>query len=97
MVKNGADFQILTLSEILYIEANDDYVKMHTHTGMFLKKQALSILENQFHSEQFVRIHRSYLLNFAVLMRIEPAEKANIQQYLKIKRNFHLVDRIICV
>jgi two-component system LytT family response regulator len=90
VVKNGADIRILSLSDIRYLEAYDDYVKIYTQTGMFLKKQALSIFENQLHASQFVRIHRSYLLNLAELMRIEPAEKDQHLAILKDKTRLPL-------
>jgi two-component system LytT family response regulator len=90
VVKNGADIRILALSDIRYLEAYDDYVKIYTQTGMFLKKQALSLFENQLHSGQFVRIHRSYLLNLAELMRIEPAEKDQHSAILKDKTKLPL-------
>ena len=75
VVKNGADIRILPLSDIRYLEAYDDYVKIFTKTGMFLKKQSLQYFENSLDPALFVRIHRSLLLNLKEITRIEPAEK----------------------
>jgi len=90
VVKNGADIRILPLSEIRYLEAYDDYVKIYTRTGMFLKKQTLGYFERKLHASSFLRIHRSYLLNLSELTRIEPAEKDQHQAILKDKTQLPL-------
>lgn len=44
---------------------------------MFLKKQTLSYYENNLPSNQFIRIHRSFIINIKELTKIEQAEKDN--------------------
>jgi two-component system LytT family response regulator len=84
VVKNGADIRILPVNDIVYFEAMDDYVKIFTQNGMFMKKQTLSFYEKQLEEKGFVRIHRSILLNSKELYRIEPNEK---DQYLAITKS----------
>lgn len=84
VVKNGADIRIVPIADILYFEAMDDYVKIFTQNGMFMKKQTLSFFEKQLEDKDFVRIHRSILLNSKELYRIEPGEK---DQYLVITKS----------
>jgi two-component system, LytTR family, response regulator len=84
VVKNGADIRIVPVNDIVYIEAMDDYVKIFTQNGMFMKKQTLSFFEKQLEDKGFVRIHRSILLNSIELYRIEPGEK---DQYLVITKS----------
>lgn len=84
VVKNGADIRIVPIADILYFEAMDDYVKIFTQNGMFMKKQTLSFFEKQLEDKGFVRIHRSILLNSKELYRIEPGEK---DQYLVITKS----------
>jgi two-component system LytT family response regulator len=84
VVKNGADIRIVPIAEIIYIEAMDDYVKIFTRNGMFMKKQTLAFYEKQLEEKSFVRIHRSILLNSKELYRIEPGEK---DQYLAITKS----------
>lgn len=81
VVKIGADIRIVPVVDIVYIEAMDDYVKIFTRNGMFMKKQTLSFFEKQLEEKGFVRIHRSILLNSKELYRIEPSEK---DQYVAI-------------
>jgi two-component system LytT family response regulator len=84
VVKNGADIRIVPVNDIVYFEAMDDYVKIFTQNGMFMKKQTLSFFEKQLEDKGFVRIHRSILLNSIELYRIEPGEK---DQYLVITKS----------
>ena len=82
VVKNGTEITIIPLSDIFFIEAYDDYIKLHTSKGMFLKKQTLQTLENQLEKVGFVRVHRSYIIRLAALTRIEPAAKEQFQAIL---------------
>ncbi len=49
-------------SEVLYIESLSDYVKIHTSERVVISKATISSLEAEL-SKDFVRIHRSYLVN----------------------------------
>jgi two-component system LytT family response regulator len=83
VVKKGSNIVILPVHTIHYIEAFDDYVKIHTKDGFFLKKKTMSYFEKTLDPKEFVRIHRSYLLNLQELTRIEPMEKDNHVALLK--------------
>ena len=75
VVKVGSSIKILPIQEILYIEAYDDYVKIHTKDGFHLKKKTMSFFEKAFDSKQFVRVHRSYIISLSQLTKIEMKEK----------------------
>jgi two-component system LytT family response regulator len=83
VVKEGGNIRIVPVHEIHYIEAYDDYVKIFTQKEMFLKKKTLSFYEQSLDSAQFVRVHRSYLLQLNQLTRIEPLEKDSHVALLK--------------
>jgi two-component system LytT family response regulator len=83
VVKKGNNIVILPVHTIHYIEAFDDYVKIHTKDGFYLKKKTMSYFEKTLDPSEFVRIHRSYLLNLQELTRIEPLEKDNHVALLK--------------
>ena len=72
-VKN--EIKIIPVNEIKYLEANDDYVNIYTKEGKFLKNKTLSFYEKSLESSQFVRVHRSYLVNISEITKIEPYEK----------------------
>ena len=75
LVRDRSRIHIIPVEEISHIEAQDDYVALHTRDRSYLKKETLSGLENRLDSQQFLRIHRSYLLNIDYLSKIEPYTK----------------------
>lgn len=75
VIKNGSEIQIIPTKEIDFIEAYDDYVKIYIGEKYQLKKKTLSYYEKVLEDKQFIRIHRSFLLNIAKLTRIESFEK----------------------
>jgi two-component system LytT family response regulator len=72
VIKDGARIHILPLAKVEYLKAQDDYVEVHSEGKAFLKQQTLASLEASLDPAQFVRIHRSYLLNIEKLARLEP-------------------------
>jgi two-component system LytT family response regulator len=75
VVKDNGLIRIIPAQDIYYIEANDDYIKIVTEKGSYLKKSTLSHIEQTLDPQQFVKVHRSYLVPVSQLMRIEPYEK----------------------
>jgi two-component system LytT family response regulator len=83
VVKKGQNIVVLPVQRIHYFEAFDDYVKIYTAEGFYLKKKTMAYFEKMLDASQFVRVHRSYLLNLQELTRIEPMEKDNHIALLK--------------
>jgi two-component system LytT family response regulator len=75
VVKENGNIRIIPVHDVLYIEAYDDYVKIYTAKEMFLKKKTMSFYEQSLDADQFVRVHRSYIIQLSQLTRIEPLEK----------------------
>jgi two-component system, LytTR family, response regulator len=77
VVKNGSKIKIIPIQDVFYLEAADDYVKVHTHEGSFLKNKTMNHFEQTLDQQQFVRSHRSYIVNIQQITRIDPYEKDN--------------------
>lgn len=75
VVKTGNKIKIIPVDDIYYLEASDDYVKIHTREGAFLKNKTMSHFESTLDTNLFVRTHRSYIVNVQLITRIEPYEK----------------------
>ena len=75
VVKNGHQIRIIPVHEIIYLEAYDDYVKIYVNDGIFLKKQTMAYYENIFASSNFIRVHRSFLVQLNQITKVEPFEK----------------------
>lgn len=71
VIRDGAQVHVVAVGKIDYVEAQDDYVGLHTGGRTLLKEQTLATLESQLDPRRFVRIHRSYLLNIERLARVE--------------------------
>lgn len=83
LVKDRMNIHVLPVEQIICFEARDDYVEIRTPSGSYLKKETLNRLEKMLDSRQFIRIHRSYLLNIGYLSRIEPYSKDSRISVLK--------------
>jgi two-component system LytT family response regulator len=83
VVKLSGKIRIIPVEGIHYLEAADDYVKIHTREGAFLKNKTMGHFETILDKSQFVRTHRSYIVNIGEITRIDPYEKDNHLAILK--------------
>lgn len=85
VVKNGSKIEVLSVDEIMYLEAQDDYVMLYTSKGKHLKQQTLKYFESVLETKVFVRTHRSYLVNVNHIAQLEHYEKESYKLVLKNK------------
>ncbi|RYZ81872.1 MAG: response regulator transcription factor, partial [Proteobacteria bacterium] len=84
VVKTAGKIKIIPTEEIHYLEAADDYVRIHTKEGGFLKNRTMAHFEKSLDGNLFVRTHRSYIVNVQQITRIDPYEK---ESYVAILKN----------
>ncbi|MCE7863418.1 MAG: response regulator [Bacteroidetes bacterium CHB5] len=84
VVKTGNKVKIIPVHDIHYLEADDDFVKIVTADGAYLKNKTMSFYEQTLDSQQFVRVHRSYILHISQITKIEPYQK---ETHLAVLRN----------
>jgi hypothetical protein len=82
-VKSGTKIHVVLVPEILYLQADGDYVQIFTNQGKYLKEQTMKYFEEHLPENQFVRVHRSVIVNVEMISRIELYEKQN--QLLSLK------------
>lgn len=82
-VKDGSRIHIIHLDELLYLQAGGDYVTLFTPTGQYVKEQTMKYFELHLPPVQFVRIHRSCIVNAEQILRVELFGKENYQVRLK--------------
>jgi two-component system LytT family response regulator len=75
VLRDRNNIRIIPAQSIHYIEAADDYVRIVSDEGTFLKKSTLGRIEESLDPRQFVRVHRSYLIPVSQIAKIEPYEK----------------------
>jgi two-component system LytT family response regulator len=71
LLRDGSRVHVIPVAQIDYVEAQDDYVAVRAAGKSHLKPQAIGDLEALLDPRQFVRIHRSYILNLDRLDRID--------------------------
>jgi two-component system LytT family response regulator len=75
VVRDGTRVTLIPVAKLDYVEAQDDYVALATHGAKHLKQQTIAGVEAGLDPARFVRIHRSYIVNFERVVRIEPYGK----------------------
>lgn len=71
-VEVAGKIRLIDRGEIRYVEAEGDYVRFHTYKDAYLVRKSLSSLAEQWSSEGFVRVHRSFLVNLRHVIEIQP-------------------------
>lgn len=84
VVKTGNKVKIISVHDVHFIEADDDFVKVTTADGAFLKNKTMSFYEQTLDPQQFVRVHRSYIVQVNQITKIEPYQK---ESHLAILRD----------
>jgi DNA-binding LytR/AlgR family response regulator len=70
-VKSSKKTYKLNLSEIYYIEALGDYVKIHTGDSFIVTYQSMKKVEELLPPSLFVRIHKSFIVSIEKIKSIE--------------------------
>jgi two-component system LytT family response regulator len=83
VIKDGGKITIIPVEEIKWIEAQDDYVLINSEKGRFLKQKTMKYFENHLNENQFVRIHRSYIINLDFLQHLEQTDTESYRLVLK--------------
>ena len=75
VVKDGARVHIIPVARLDFAEAQDDYISLVSNGKAYLKQQTISSLEESLDPRQFIRIHRSYIVNLDRVVKMEPYTK----------------------
>jgi len=79
MSKAGDNYYLLKPEEIYYIKADLSEVMIRTQKGFSYYAQKISDLEKKLLKYDFIRIHRSYLLNINKIKEIETIEQSKLR------------------
>jgi two-component system LytT family response regulator len=73
----------IPLASLERAQGADDYVTISTTTKQYLVSIRLSDLEGRLNGSNFLRIHRSHLINLEYVISIEPYDSARAQVVMK--------------
>jgi two-component system LytT family response regulator len=77
VVRKANSINIISVDQIRYVAAEDDYVMIYHSEGKDLKQQTMKFYEDNLPKADFVRIHRSYIVKVEEIKQIEPYGKDN--------------------
>jgi two-component system LytT family response regulator len=72
VVKSGGRVQFVKTEEIEWVEAAGDYVQLHTTEKKHLLRKTMKEMEEALPGKQFLRIHRSTIVNVDCLREMRP-------------------------
>jgi two-component system LytT family response regulator len=83
VVRNGNKVVIIPVQEILYLESAENYVSIHARSGNYLKEKTMKFFEQYLPKLDFIRLHRSYIVNLSAIITIEPYTRDSYVATLK--------------
>ncbi len=75
VVKSGSKIKVIPVQKIEYLEAQDDYVMIYTQEEKHLKQATMKFFEARLDGDQFIRVHRSYMVRIDQVVQLEPYGK----------------------
>jgi two-component system LytT family response regulator len=71
-IRDESGFIFVPVDQILWIEAANKYVVVHTIAGTHIARQTIQSLQDKLDPEQFVRIHRSTVVRKSAVRGLHP-------------------------
>lgn len=72
VIKNGGRVFFLETGEVNWIEAEGNYVRLHTDKKAHLLRETISSLEEQLDPKKFLRVHRSTIVRIDSIRELQP-------------------------
>jgi DNA-binding LytR/AlgR family response regulator len=92
-IKCGHKFERIYFSDLLYIEALQNYVTLYTVKGKFITQLPLKNVEQNLNGQPFVRVHKSYIVSIQKIEAIQNNEI--ILQSVKIPISRHYREHVM--
>lgn len=77
IAENGGKKLLLEVNDILYVSANSPYINIHHTLKKYLHTETLKSLETQLDERQFVRIHKSHIVNIRKISSIQSRQNGD--------------------
>lgn len=93
LVEQGSKWITLPVADILWLQAEGDYTKIHTAKQTFLSSKGVSELETKLNPQQFQRVHRSAIVALNAIKEIHrepsgPQVILNNETVVKVSRSY---------
>lgn len=74
MIRTDGEDLRLDLREVLYLEAQNQYVSVHATSGEYVVRANISDFEAELKNDGFFRIHRGYLVSLSRIRKIQKSD-----------------------
>lgn len=93
LVPEGERLQLIDSTSIDWLEADDNYVHVHTVNRVYLLRRTLQDLLAQLGEQRFARIHKSAAVNISAIASFAPLFKGDYEVFLRNGRTLRLSRR----
>jgi two-component system LytT family response regulator len=93
LVPEGERLQLIDSTSIDWLEADDNYVHVHTANRDYLLRRTLQDLLSQLGEQRFARIHKSAAVNISAISSFTPLFKGDYEVSLRNGRTLRLSRR----
>ncbi len=87
-IKTGREMTRIEVNDILYIESLKDYVQIYLPDKKYIYKARISNLEEELQDDQFLRIHKSYLIPIDKITAVSPTHVRLGEKEIPIGRTY---------
>lgn len=96
-IKCDNKYERIYFRDILFIEAMQNYVTIHTLKGKFITLLYLKNVEENLDRQSFIRVHKSYIVSIPKIESIENNELIVGTHRIPISRNYRdeVIDRVV--
>lgn len=95
IIRSAGDLLFLRTDDVYWLEAQGDYVKIHTREKNYLIRETLGHMEEVLDPSKFIRVHRSTIVNMRQIRKLSPLSFGDYALWLengmeiKVSRTFH--------
>lgn len=93
LVPEGEKLRPIECESIQWLQADDNYVHVHTQARAYLLRRTLQDLLEQLGEQRFVRIHKSTAVNLAEVHSLEPLFKGDYDVVLRCGQKLRMSRR----
>ena len=83
LVKGNERVVVVSVDDVDYVEAADNYVRLQTRGGRHLMRETIKGLEARLDPRRFARIHRSTIVNLGRVRELQPLFNGEMAVVLK--------------
>jgi len=90
MIRDSGRLLAVDTAQLVWLEAANQYVRIHTETGSYLLSRSLDALLKQLNPDCFFRIHRSAVVNAAFVKEVRTAANGTCDVILATGKSLKL-------